>query len=284
MTECDVDLNSAIDVKGKIRILIEGVKKIIMDQELPQEKILGIGINAPGPIDMHLGEIINPPNFDLWHNVNIVREFKKHFNLNVFLENNSKSLAIAEKNYGKGSEFNSFMLMVVDSGIGAGFVINENIYRGFYGLGSEIGHVSIDFNGKQCNCGNKGCMEVYASIPSVIENIQRYDKNITTWNEIVDKALDGNVKCKKAIEKEALYLSAGIVNVMNILELEAVVLTGTIRYKPDIIMESIQKNVWKSMITRKLHKLIITNSSIVKNPGVVSAASIIFERFFKGEI
>lgn len=279
-----VNLNYPFDAYVNIKTIIEDVKKIIKDSALPCERFLGIGISTPGPVDINTGAILNPPNFDIWHNVNIVQEFKKNFHFNIFLENNSTSLALAEKNYGRGAEFRSFMLMVVDTGIGAGIIINDNIYRGVGGFGSEVGHTSIDINGKSCSCGNKGCLEVYASIPSVLENIQRYDKNITTWNEVVDMSLAGDEVCRKAIESEALYLSAGIVNAMNILELEAVILTGDIKYRPEMILDLIRKNVGSSAITRYIHRLHIMNSSIVEDSEVISAASVIFEKYFRGEV
>ncbi|HEY5584564.1 MAG TPA: ROK family protein, partial [Ruminiclostridium sp.] len=178
----------------------------------------------------------------------------------------------------------SFMLIVVDTGIGAGIIIDENIYRGVGGFGSEVGHTSIDINGKACSCGNRGCLESFASIPSVLKNIQRCDNNITTWKEIVDRALMGNEDCKKVIESEALYLSAGIVNAMNILELEAVILAGDIKYKPDMILNLIRMKVESSAITRDIHRLHIMNSTITENSEVKSAAAIVFEKFFKGEV
>jgi predicted NBD/HSP70 family sugar kinase len=279
-----VNLSSSFDVNENIKIIIEDVKKIIAESSLPWERFLGIGISTPGPVDINMGIILNPPNFNIWHNVKIVQEFKKNFHFNIFLENNSTSLALAEKNYGRGAEYKSFMLLVADTGIGAGIIINEEVYRGVGGFGSEVGHTSIDINGKACSCGNRGCLEVYASIPSVLESIQRYGKNITTWNEVVDMAFDGDEVCRKAVESEALYLSAGIVNAMNILELEAVILTGDIQYRPEMFLDLIRKNAENAVITRHIHKLHIMNSSIAKDSGVISSAAIIFEKYFRGEV
>ena len=93
-----VTIDGSMDAYEIIAAIIENVKKIMADSSLPAEKFLGIGINTPGPVDIKDGRILNPPNFDLWHNVNIVQEFKKGFPFNVFLENNSTALALAEKN------------------------------------------------------------------------------------------------------------------------------------------------------------------------------------------
>ncbi len=278
-----VTIDGAMDAYEIIAAIIEKINKIMADSSLPAEKFLGIGINTPGPVDIKDGRVLNPPNFDLWHNVNIVTEFKKSFPFNVFLENNATALALAEKNYGRGAEFGSFMLMVVDAGIGAGIVINDRIYRGVGGFGSEVGHTSIDINGKACSCGNRGCLEVYASIPSALKKIQGQGKNIKTWDELVDKASDGDGSCMELIGNEALYLSAGIVNAMNILELEAVILTGTIQYRPELLLELIRKNVENTAITRHIHKLQIMDSSILKDSEIISAAAVVFEKYFNGE-
>lgn len=279
-----VILETSFNADACLKVIIDNIKKIIADTAFPYEKFLGIGISSPGPVDINSGTILNPPNFNLWHNVNIVQELKKYFQLNICLENNSASLALAEKNYGRGAEFSSFMLLVVDTGIGAGIIMNDNLYHGVGGFGSEVGHTSVDINGIQCSCGNKGCLEVYASIPAVLNNIQKHEQNKQTWNVVVDGALDGSVVCLEAVDTEACYLSAGIVNAMNVLELEAVILTGDINYKPEMLIDRIRQNVNSLAITRDIHKLQVLNSSIVENSEVISAAAIIIEKFFRGEI
>lgn len=279
-----VNLFANHSVYKNINIITENIKEIIMSSALPYERFLGIGVNTPGPVDIKNGTILNPPNFNIWHNVNIAEEFNKALNMDVYLENNSTSLALAEKNYGNGTGFHSFMLLVVDTGIGAGIIINDIIYRGVMGFGSEAGHMSVYLNGKPCNCGNRGCLELYASIPAILEYINQYDENISSWKEIVDKALSGNKLCMDTIDREAFYLSAGIVNVLNLLELEAVILTGNISYKHDLLIDKIRKNVECTAITRHIHKSNILNSSILENSEVISSASVVIEKFFKGEL
>ncbi len=279
-----VSLKGSFDADVCIKIIIKELKKIISVAGIPYEKILGIGINAPGPIDIYSGTILNPPNFKTWHNVQIVQEIKKVLPLNIYLENNSTSLALAENNYGSGAQFSSFMLIVVDSGVGSGIIINDQLYRGVGGFGSEVGHTSINMNGIQCSCGNRGCLEVYTSIPSVLKRINKCGMRISTWNEIVDEALNGNELCMKAIDMEAHYLSVGIVNAMNILELEAVILAGDINYRGDLIVDKIRNYVSRTVMTRNINKIKIINSSIVENSEIIAAASVVNQRFFQGEI
>ena len=94
----------------------------------------------------------------MWHGVPIVEILKKSFPTNIYLENHSNALALAEKIHGLGRDKSSFILLVADTGVGAGIVINEVLYRGAGGFGSELGHTSIDMNGEKCACGNIGCL------------------------------------------------------------------------------------------------------------------------------
>jgi N-acetylglucosamine repressor len=280
----EITLESSLDVYACLKIIVEAVKKIIDHSALPHEKFLGMGVCTPGPVDINKGIILNPPNFSKWHNLNIVRELKQSFAFDIFLENNSTSLTLMEKNYGRGAVFGNFMLLVVDTGIGAGMIINDNLYRGVGGFGCEVGHTSIDINGTQCSCGNKGCLEVYASIPAVLDAIRKRGQSRQTWSEVVDGAINDNDVCSEAVDREARYLSAGIINAMNILELEAVILTGDVNYKPEMLIDRIRKNVSRLAITRHIHELQVLNSSVEENSEVISAAAIIIEKFFKGEI
>lgn len=273
-------LNPSRGVDDCILQLIGRTESIISESGVPDNRIIGMGIAVPGPVDIYNGTIMNPPNFDLWHNVNITGAFKKRFEFPVYIENNAAALALAEKAYGAGIDFDSFMLLLVNEGIGAGIVIDDKLYKGEKGFGSEAGHITIDFNGRLCSCGNKGCIEMYASTPSIINALADEGIRVNSWEAVVDEALNGNERCRKAIEDEARYLSAGIVNVMNVMELKAVILTGDINYKPEMLVEAVRKNVENTSITRNLRKLYILNSSIGDSIEVKAAASVVLDRFF----
>lgn len=261
-------------------LIVKELNNISAENKIPLNKILGLGVSAPGPLDIYNGTILDPPNFEKWKGIEIVKYLKEQLSLNIFMDNNSTSLALAEKYFGIGKALNSFMLMVVDSGIGAGIIIKDEIYRGIGGFGSEVGHTSISLYGKQCSCGNSGCLEMYASIPAILEEAQKFDDKINSWDEVVDRAMCGNNLCMGIIEKEARYLSAGIVNTMNILELEAVVLTGYIKYKPQLLIDKISEYVSKTSITKDIRKIYLDISHIMEHEDVVSAATIVLDVFF----
>ena len=243
---------------------------------------LGIGISVPGPVDAAAGTILNPPNFEMWHGVKLVELLQKEFNIHAFMENNSISRTLGEKHYGWGKNVKSFMLIVVDTGVGAGIIIDKKLYRGFGGFGSEIGHTCIDINGGICDCGNIGCLELYASIPSILKYGRDKGMIANSWDEVVDAAETGDQAYIDLVEREGRYLAAAIVNSINLLELEAIVMTGYINYKPERLMGSIQKYVNSHAINRNIRTMPVYISAMVKDAKIISAATIAIDKFCGG--
>jgi len=269
-----------LNSKDALKHIVNEINSLIAISGVNPSKISGLGVSAPGPINVSSGTIINPPDFYVWHNVSVTSFLQSKFPFKVYLENNSIALALAEKYFGEGKYFNTYIVLVVNTGVGSGIILNDNLYRGVDGLGGEIGHISVDINGTKCSCGNIGCLEVYASIPAILKEAAVYDPNLKKWEDIVDKAIKSDKLCKAIIEREARYLSTGIVSSVNILEPEAVILTGFINYKPQMLTENIKLYTENYAMTRSLHKLNILNSKIIANSEIISAASIVVDKFF----
>ena len=284
-----------VDLKGKVlfctQINIEGaynrtqalekikteIKTVLEHPVFKGRKFQGLGITSPGPLDSKKGIIINPPNFKHWHNTPIVDELKKVFDFQIKLENNASALALAEKNYGQGRNFSDFILIVVDNGIGAGVITNGKLSKGANSLGVELGHTSICYNGKPCNCGNLGCLEVYAAIPAVLKDAQILGIEVHSWDALVQKAESGHKACIKLVEQEADYLSTSIINSVNVLGIEAVVLSGHIKRRSSMLLNRIRERVNTMAINRDSFQTEVCLSGIKDSEDIVAAASVVFE-------
>lgn len=276
------DSMSLLDVHDPHEAIKQIASKVstLINKHVDTQKIIGIGISTPGPVDIINGKILNPPNFEIWQNVEIVDLFKEYLDFNIFLDNRSIALTIREKNYGLGLELKSFLQVLVNrAGIGAGLVMNDKIYRGMMGQGSELGHTSIDMNGIQCQCGNIGCLECYASITAVLERVQQEYPEVTSWEEIVDRAAN-EAFFMNVIKDEGMYLSTAIANCMNLLELEAVVLSGDIIYSPELLIEEIKMHLQQKSITSTVKEVKVLASKREEDIYIISAATIVIEKFF----
>jgi len=131
------------------------------------EQIAGIGISAPGPLDSKTGVIFTPPNLPGWDHVPLRDIFTEHFHIPIFVENDANAAGLGEHMFGAGRGINSLVYITISTGIGGGVIIDGKILEGVSGTAGEVGHMTIDWHGERCNCGNIGCLEYIASGASI---------------------------------------------------------------------------------------------------------------------
>jgi predicted NBD/HSP70 family sugar kinase len=247
-----------------------------------QDKLTGIGVSVPGPVDSRSGVVLNPQHFKMMENQRVLDRMKGEFGCGMWLDNNAAARTLYEKNLGAGRRFDNLMALIVDTGVGSGLILDGKLFRGS-GFAGEAGHTSIDMDGPLCTCGNRGCLEGYAAIPALLRRECAGRPDIASWTDVVDKAQRGDALCLRVVEREARYIAQCIVNTANLLDLEAVILMGYVAYKPELLMEGIRRAVRGIRITERIHKLEILASANRENAGAVSAAAIAMEKFFAGE-
>ena len=248
----------------------------------PSNRWIGLGISTPGPVDAATGTILNPPNFEIWRDVCLVAEMKDLGLGNVFLENNSQALTMAENTFGAGRESMSFLLVEMEAGIGGGVVSKGGLYAGWRGFGNEIGHTSINMNGPLCACGLRGCVEMYASVPRMLAKAQKKDARINNWRALMDRAIAGDAFCRRLLKEQTRALGTAIVNVINVLELDAVVLTGDVLYRGEQLRADIELFLSEAAINRRLRHVPVFLSPLGMHPELMAAAGIPAEKYFQG--
>ena len=197
--------------------------------------------------------------------------------MDALLENNAYSIAVFEKCYGNGKNLKNFLLALVDSGVGCGIISGGKLYRGAHRLSGELGHTSIDFAGERCSCGNYGCLELYASIPNLLS---RFGKADDSWDELINSAKNGDPAALQILYREADYLTAGIVNSINLLDLEAVLLDGDILDAFDIISPYMCSQINGRNINKFFGNIALLPSKRSKGCKTLAAANIIFANKF----
>ncbi len=268
---------SAIDV---IYDLIKQGKEML-DEHKEIEELLGIGITAPGPLDSEGGIILNPPNFKEWENIKIIECIKKVFKCPIYLENNAKALALAECYFTENREFNSFLELVIDSGIGGGIIIDGKLYKGKYGFSGDIGHITVNIEGEQCNCGNIGCAELYASIPNIINYAMQEDDKLSDWKSIVDEKENGNVIAKKIVDREINLLVTIITTAINLLDLDAIIISGELLYKEAELLQEIELRLNQRFMGRNVRKVVVKPSLLSTRSNVLAATNLVFEQYMQ---
>ena len=260
------------DTLNKVVHLADAIRKMSDAAQIPWDRILGVGISAPGPLDGESGRIINPPKFDLWHNVDIGTHLGNALGLPVYLENDATCLA--RYNHGKpetkGSE--NFLLLLVDSGVGSGLILNGKVLKGAGYFTGELGHISIDLHGNPCPCGNIGCLETYAAIPNLLRGT-----GFRSWKQVIENKND--TAAAMLIQREAEYLSAAIASLINIVSLDTVLLAGELLFGAEEIAPMIEEMVNRRIMRRSIMPVRVLSSHSNPNATVLAAADVVFGRY-----
>ena len=238
-------------------------------------KFLGIGISTPGPLDAEKGRILNPPNFSRFQNVEIVRFLEKRFGCDAVLENDILALALTENVYVLKGKYEAFLEIVADGGLGGGLIWNGRRFRGMDGFG----HISINLFGEKCPCGNRGCVELYASLENIVRRASRQDVSLTDWKRITDRAWLEDPTALLVVNEEAEYLAEAIVSAANVLSFDAVVLGESLAYRAGLLIPEMQRHI-QSRVFRK-RKLDIMSSALSEKAYVLAGAELIIEKWIE---
>ena len=234
-------------------------------------KVLGIGISAPGPLDSENGRILNPPKFERWHGVQIGRRLSEELGLPAYLEHDVCAMALHQLNMA-GSR--NFMLLFIDIGIGAAIVSDGELLGDSRHFTGELGHTTIRFDGRLCECGNRGCLETYASIPALLDG-----SGFRDWFDLIDH-VDKDPEAGRLLDQEAVYLSAGLINLLNLIPVDSIFLAGDICYRYELLAQRLQREIAAKALNRSRSGIHIFPVASSPNMGVLSAAEVVFSRFF----
>jgi predicted NBD/HSP70 family sugar kinase len=276
--------------------LLDLIETLITKSGVERRTILGIGISAPGPLDARRGMLIAPPNFPGWVSSPLRQIVEEKTGFATFLDNDANSAALAEKWFGAGKNLDNFVYFLVEDGVGGGVMINGDLYRGQHDIAGEIGHMTIDRNGPVCDCGNTGCLELYAA-PYVAENRVRQalrtgrpslvsawidqDLNRITFEQVVQAAHQGDAVAREALLEMAQALGIAAVNTINAFDPQAVILGGKICLAGDLILPVIQDYVDQRAISRSAQPLPVIMSELGAKAPVIGAFSLVLRELFQ---
>lgn len=267
-------LNKANDYINEITKVINDT---ITENSISKEKLLGIGVSVPGPIDVEAGTILNPTNMKRWHNVSIVDKIYQKTGINTFIERDANACALAELQCG---EYKNFVYLLADNGFGGGYVNNGELRSGVHGDLFEIGHMSIDIYGEKCMCGNMGCAELYVAIPNLVKK-----SGFGSYKLIAERAMSGNSRAIELLNYEAEKLSFVCANLCNIYNIDTFVLGGQLSHCPDMLAEKLEKKLNERIFRKGVRHINVVPALLSEDMEAEVAAGIAIEKFFTdGEI
>ena len=255
---------------------------IDMILEETDSKVLGIGVAVMGPVDINKGIILNPPHFFGIENVNITQFLEERYGLPIVVDHDQNSAAQAEVLFGAGKNVQDFIFLGITQGIGSGFVSDGKVFHNKMGMASELGHISIDRNGKRCVCGNRGCLEMYASVNVMEEKLCRVTGEKHTFQEFckMRKRRDVDKVMREMVDDIAVAVVSGI----NILHPQLVILGNECMDWDDQYVYLLEEKVNKEKFIQNYGRGPIRKAYFGKDSQLLGAAANVLFQIFRGKL
>ncbi|MBI3306879.1 MAG: ROK family protein [Candidatus Omnitrophica bacterium] len=281
-------------VKACIDSMIHQVQELMADFPDVWERLKGIGVGIPGPVDSKQGIVPKSPHMTGWEGLELGKILHHEFNLPVRMTNDANAAALGEKMFGEGKREKHFVYLTVSTGIGGGLVANGELIEGASFMGGEVGHMKIIAAGRLCKCGKAGCLEAYASGTAIADfareairkgrrtQILHYmPKNaIITAKEVGLAAKKRDPLALEIFRQAGFYLGVGISNLLHLVNPSMVVLGGGVfkSAPPDFwkfMMRSVRAASWPAAY----HAVKIKRSKLGESVGDFGALAVAFQKF-----
>jgi len=273
-----------------IAAIADEIKSLIRESGVDPGKIAGLGVAAPGPIDLDEGAVVDPPLLNGWHRVHLRDALAEATGLETLVDKDVTSAAVAETWAGGASGTGSFVFMYMGTGIGCGIVMNDEVVRGTSGNAGEIGHIIVDPGGPPCDCGLNGCVKSSA-IPQVLVTAAEEQGVIDggrqgsdgpevqeSFARLCDAADAGDERALAIIDRSAVLVSRAVAVVTNTLDVERVVFGGPFwgrlasRYL-DLVPPLLASN----SAANSIHGIEVVGTGVGEDVGAIGAACLVLE-------
>lgn len=252
------------------------VHGLLQNANLTRTHLSGIGIGAPGPLDVNAGIITCPPNLPQWRQVPVVAEFERQFAVPVALANDANAATLGEKWVGAAQENNHFVCMTIGTGIGAGIFLNGALLHGATGNAGELGHIMLNPNAEDtCVCGQRGCFEWYASGTAIARRASALLGQTITAREAFDLYVSGQAAIVSLVEEAFQYIGAACVTLINLLDPEKIIIGGGVAEIGELLFAAVRNYVSKYPLNPTGRQVEITPAGLRTNAGIIGAASLI---------
>jgi glucokinase len=277
-----------------MRRMAELCLELIQSAAMNKEDIGGIGIGVPGVLDLEKGETLFLPNLEgTWPHVPLQAVIRELTGLRTGLLNDVRAITHGEWCFGAGRGVDTVAVFAVGTGIGGGLVINGQLHLGIGGTGGELGHTTIDYNGPVCGCGNKGCLEAYASGPAIaamglkavtqglttsIADLCENDLNRVTPELIARAAREGDAIARDIFERAGFYLGIAAANVCVAVGPRRIIIGGGVARAGDLLLEPIRRTLRERVTVMPIEQVQVVPSHLGNNAGVIGVASWVANR------
>lgn len=256
--------------------------------EVEPGSVVGIGVGCPGPLDRRAGVVLETPNLG-WRNVPLRDLVAEATGLLVTLDNDANCAAYGEWWQGAGRGAERLIGLTLGTGIGGGIVLGGEIYHGASDAAGEVGHMSVDFEGRLCACGSRGCVEAYASGPgiaaravegldeaadSALAPIARNGSGRVTARLVCEVAAAGDSYAARILTETARILAVAVANLINLFNPEVIVIAGGVTAAGEHLFGPLRDEVRRRAFPSAVGACRIVPAQLPDTAGLIGAAGV----------
>ncbi len=273
-----------------IERLVDLGRQVVAEAGIDRAAIAGIGIACGGPLDPEAGVILSPPSLPGWDRIPLVDAVTERLGLPAAVENDATAGALAEWWFGAGRSrgVDDLIYLTISTGIGGGLVLDGRLYTGVAGNAGELGHLTVIYDGRQCGCGRRGCLEAYASGTNIAtrahEALAAGERSIlgdlpsVTAKEVAAHALSGDPLAARIWDETMAMLGSGVANILDIFNPALVVLGGGVTRAGDQLLVPVRELALRDAMGPARTSADIVLAGLGTSHDVMSAAVVAFER------
>lgn len=286
------------------------LEQALQQASVTLEQIAGIGIGAPGPLDSRTGIVYTPPNMPGWEALPLRQLFAQRYHVLVYVENDANAAALGEFLFGAGQGCQHMVYLTISTGIGGGVIAGGRLLAGASGAAAELGHMTIDWQGERCTCGNTGCLEYLASGTGIArragqliqagqgDDLLAFARRLAqqehtgkvqhddqaghvgqiqvTARMVALAAAAGVAVAQQIIERAAEALGVGLVNIIHIFNPEKIVLGGGVTQTGPLLLEPALRVVHERAMRAPRETVRIELARAGPDVGLVGAGSLLY--------
>ena len=253
--------------------------------------IVAIGMAVPGPYLRNVGRTAVVSSMQSWRKINFINEFSTAFRVPVFIEQDARAGALAHYLFAPAFHTNDYLAYyLVGEGVGLGVIDNGHLVNGAQGAATEIGHISVDVNGKPCDCGNVGCLERYCSAPAIHDMLIEDGSVIPDASDMTHaeaaralfaKANEGNAAAQSMVCEVARYIGYGCITIFNAFNPEHIIIGDIVSEAGPLLLDTVRATVAERAIPEINDFTSITLSTLPIDSTVCGAAAVAVTQFLE---
>jgi glucokinase len=243
----------------------------------------GIGVACPGPLDPFSGVLGEVGTLAGWQGGNLIAELESEFSVRIAVENDADAAALAEAKWGAGHGSSHLIYITVSTGIGAGIIFADQLYRGAAGAHPELGHQMIDASGPLCYCKLRGCWESLASGSAIASWVQEQQPvhHQRTAADVCLLAEQGDLLAMRAMDRQGYYLGLGLANIITLFVPDIIVLGGGVIKSSHLFLPRAREVIYDVCTQVPLRRTSIAISALGSDTGLAGGAQAWLSRYAK---